>query len=142
MPGLNDPDPIFWKADYKHYDESERVFIKEHCQFFNARYMYKDFARIWLEIKEIKIERVQEISEKSSIAEGIGAIYEKALFGEREFYRPDRALSQTARSCYEHLWDKINGNKFPFESNPWVWVIRFKVISKTGRPEQLGDRKR
>jgi hypothetical protein len=28
------------------------------------------------------------------------------------------------------LWDRINGKKNPWESNPWVWVCEFEKISK------------
>ena len=31
---------------------------------------------------------------------------------------------------YRSLWDSINDKKYPWESNPWVWVVEFKVEEK------------
>jgi len=75
-------------------------------------HMFKKDARIWLEITGIRVERVQEISEEDCFKEGI-----------------PKLKHQTAWFDFEELWDSINGKKYPWESNPWVWVIGFKVIT-------------
>lgn len=91
----------------------------------NSLFMPKKLARIFLEITNVRVERLQEISKHDSIAEGVESIYFKqGLFG-KELQRPDRTLAQTEQSCMEHLWVKING-KESWEANPWVWVIEFK----------------
>jgi len=40
------------------------------------------------------------------------------------------ALHPTAREAYRSLWDKINGDRANWASNPWVWVVTFKRIEK------------
>lgn len=83
-------------------------------------YMPKKFARIWLEITDIRVERVQDISEEDAQAEGcvndVRLISdEKAYYG---FYAQER---------FELLWDSVNAKLgHPWESNPWVWVIKFR----------------
>lgn len=41
-----------------------------------------------------------------------------------------------ARGIYAKLWDSINaGRGHPWASNPWVWVVVFKVLQFLGKPE-------
>lgn len=81
-------------------------------------------SRITLEITSIRVERLQEIKEEDAIAEGVaidrGHCYEVA--GHPVW------VHNTARTCFETLWDSINGKKYPWESNLWVWVIEFKRL--------------
>lgn len=102
-------------------------------------HMPKAAARIWLEITDIKVERVQSISEEDAKAEGIEKYGPFGKFkgsrhpggGMMQF----RAYSKAARA-FQDLWQDINGEE-SWNSNPWVWVIKFKVISTTGKPKTL-----
>ena len=76
-------------------------------------------SRITLEIVSLRVERVQEISEKDAGAEGIdlSEVLRRGIpVGERRPYA----------NVYRELWDSINGKKHPWSSNPFVWVIEFK----------------
>jgi len=80
-----------------------------------AIHMFRDFSRITLEITDIRVERVQEITEEDIRAEG--------------FY-PHPGWPEQMFDLY---WDKLNAKRgYSFESNPWVWVISFKVSNKCG----------
>jgi hypothetical protein len=68
-------------------------------------FMPLKFSRITLEIASEKIERVQSISQVDALKEG----------------------TQGKRS-YAALWDSINGKKYPWSENPWVWVIEFRKL--------------
>jgi hypothetical protein len=37
------------------------------------------------------------------------------------------------RLAYAELWDKINGKRAPWEKNPWVWVVDFRVVNAATR---------
>jgi hypothetical protein len=63
---------------------------------------------------EFMLEYMQDISDDDAIAEGI-------VIEETPFTEPMNA--------YASLWDKINGKKYPWSSNPWVWVISFERIN-------------
>lgn len=105
-------------------------------------------SRILLEITDIRVERLQDISEEDAIAEG--AIWtdngprawadQKKSFDElnpingwKEGWshtgetRPERCLI-SARGSYINLWGSINGNG-SWNANPWVWRIEFRRIS-------------
>ena len=75
----------------------------------------KKYARIWLEIKNIRVERLQDISVKDLYAEG--------------YPRPDSQYWDAARKWFHALWQSINGKKYPWESNPWVWVVEFRKLN-------------
>ena len=81
-----------------------------------AMFMPKPFARTWLEITDVRVQRVQDISEEDAIAEGV---YSWSEMG---------PLDICARPLFRSLWNSINGKKHPWVNNDWVWAITFKVL--------------
>jgi hypothetical protein len=73
-------------------------------------------SRITLEITNVRIEQVQSISERDAYLEGIPLV----ISNEDNYITP--------QSRYKDLWESINSKKYPWSSNPWVWVIEFKVV--------------
>ena len=84
-------------------------------------YMPKSLARLWLEVLQVRVERLQDISESDAQAEGVPQC-------------PAHWKTDTPyRKEYEREWDHINARRgYPWESNPWVWVIEFKVAKPIG----------
>lgn len=80
-----------------------------------AIHMPRIASRILLEITEVRVERLLDISEADALAEGCQPLAKN---------NPHR---QTYRAGYEALWEDINGPG-SWDANPWVWVISFKVI--------------
>lgn len=115
-------------------------------------HMPKAAARIWLEVTDIRVERLHDISPGDACDEGINYwnIDGEALEGgelqadfENYDWRDDPKYEDYHFPTYANpvssffsLWKKING-KESLESNPWVWVVSFKVLSKTGKPKGL-----
>ena len=95
-------------------------------------HMPKDASRIWLMIEEIRVERVQDISEEDAIAEGIQRIDQHGVEVWRR-YDDKNTVTMSPMISFWSLWSSINGEE-SWDSNPWVWVIKFRVLSKTGRP--------
>ena len=96
-----------------------------------AWFMPKWAARIWLECEEIRVERLQEITEDDARAEGI--IFEEAMefSGWRPTYNdPDGSNAwPNYKGAFNFLWDSLNKSRgYSFESNPFVWAISFKVL--------------
>ena len=82
-------------------------------------------SRITLEITGIRVESLQDITDGDVDKEGyiwneLGTI-EGISF-------PKSDTKSPAQRAYKSLWNKINGKKHSWESNPWVWVIEFKKI--------------
>ncbi len=85
-------------------------------------HMPKEAARIWLKVTNVRIERVEDITEEQAHAEG--------------FYRgwqhpdlPNSTPSETARQAFMWVWHKLYGIM-----NDYVWVIEFTRVEK---PEEL-----
>ena len=85
-----------------------------------ARFMPRWASRVTLEITEVRVQRLQEISSTDSIFEGIRIPDEKPV-GNAVFI---------PRDAYRELWDSINAKKHPWSSNPWVWVLTFKLLGE------------
>jgi len=91
----------------------------------SSMFMPRNASRILLEITEIRAERLQEIEKhpEDYKAEGYVPIMldNSAIDG-----KPFEASMDFA--WFEYLWDSLNGKKYPLASNPWVWVISFRLV--------------
>lgn len=88
-------------------------------------HMPKAACRIWLEITDIRVEGLQDISEEDAIAEGIWLDTTVLPNGYTLYGMPHW---NTAKECYSVLWEEINGPK-SWELNPYVWCLSFKRIA-------------
>jgi hypothetical protein len=93
-------------------------------------HMHRWQSRLTLEIKSIRVERLQDISEVDARAEGAcnrEAYIAAGKFGHRD---PNSSLITLPRTLFAGLWDSINAKRgFCWETNPWVWVIEFERIT-------------
>ena len=80
-------------------------------------HMPKDAARIFLKVTNVRVERLQDISEDEAIKEGAKA------------YGPNNCSGTSARIAFAEIWDKTT-TEHEWRTNPWVWVIEFEKISK------------
>lgn len=94
-------------------------------------------SRILLEIIDIRVERLQDISEADALKEGIRNYnFEMedspdTYVGYTHLQKDDgkSTLYKTPAIAFERLWDTLNAKKgYPWSSNPWVWVVEFKVV--------------
>lgn len=94
----------------------------------------KKHSRIWLQVEEIRVERLQDISQEDAIAEGITPYFDKMVSGTRYTYKQGMlSNSVTPKREFTKLWIEINGEE-SWDANPWVWVVKYKVLSITGKP--------
>ena len=91
----------------------------------SPRFMPRKYSRLTLKITDIRVERVQDISEHDAIAEGV-TLLQSCTSG----YLPlvDNINNAYIRG-YANLWNKINGVE-SWNQNPWVWAIKFDVIKQ------------
>lgn len=87
-------------------------------------------SRITLEITNVRVERLQDISADDVTAEGVGEAFSK--FKTFSVATDRQAWESATVRMFSHLWDKINGKKHPWASNPWVWVVEFKIVREVG----------
>lgn len=113
-------------------------------------HMPKSKARIWLQVEEVKVERLKDISEEGIIAEGVripvngigtnSVVFKLGVENSAFSFLPDRKegekynQSQLLHAFWAELWCELNG-RASWDMNPWVWAVKFNVISTTGKPQ-------
>lgn len=95
-------------------------------------------SRITLEITDVRVERLQDISEADAIAEGIDpprCPHCGYTWGDCRQHMDHRLCvgrePESAVAAYRALWGQINGPD-SWASNPWVWVVCFRRLDVIG----------
>lgn len=104
-------------------------------RWITGRFMPKAAARIWLEVTDIKCERLQSISHEDCIAEGILPLNMSAAQlaekGQRyfDYSKPKQHFVDGLDPfwSFNSLWCRINGGD-SWDANPWVFAYTFKQI--------------
>ncbi len=96
-------------------------------------HMHRADSRLTLEITDVRVQRLQEISEEDAEAEGI----ERNRWADGTWHPfdgwvdpttdPDDFPAQSAQEAYANLWDSIHGDG-SWAANPWVWAVSFKRV--------------
>jgi hypothetical protein len=80
-------------------------------------FMPREACRLRLEVTDVRVQRLQDISEEDAEDEGV---------------QPSE-MALSPRAAFERLWDSINAKRAPWDSNPWVWCVSFV---RSGSPLQ------
>lgn len=99
-------------------------------------HMPKWACRLFLKVKDIRVERLQDVSKKAAKAEGVKSVsrfYECYLCNNNGHVGAtamcEDGFFTSATDSFRTLWMSINGQQSWF-ANPWVWVIEFERIEK------------
>ena len=90
----------------------------------NARFMLKSFARYWVEIVDVKLERLLDITAEAAIAEGIE--YDDYWDRYWDYMAEDYSFKSPIDSYISEI-EMLHGKEIA-NSNPWLWVYKFKLI--------------
>lgn len=126
---------FLYKADGEKAQEHNNIWGCESGRWFPSIHMPKSAARIWLEITDISVERVQDITAEDARDEGIYREWDDTKHWYKN-YSTIASMLVMPRESFMTLWMSINGVE-SWEANPWVWVVSFRVLSKTGKPTNL-----
>lgn len=96
-------------------------------------HMPKEAARIWLKVTDVRVERLQKITEDGCIAEGI---YPSNCRGCNATFGcdacPDEGYNEV--DGFADLWNstikKSDLDRYSWDANPWAWVIGFERCEK------------
>lgn len=92
-------------------------------RYRHPRFMPRWASRITLEITDVRVQRLQDISREDIAAEGVFDINCKGS---------TIAEFDWETRHFRELWQSINGRRAPWESNPYVWAITFAAIKAIG----------
>ncbi len=88
-------------------------------------HMPKEAARIFLKVTDVRMERLQDITEEQAECEG-------GIDNRGFIHSPDNEYDNihTAKEHYIQIWnstvDKKEIDRYGWDANPWVWVIEFE----------------
>jgi hypothetical protein len=118
------PNKYAYKASpetWIYFSEEEKRLEKK---WRSPRFMPKAAARLWLEVKNVRVERLQEITEDDAVAEGCGKrcncnrIACESCYNTGWEYHPIQDFME--------LWDTLYAKRgHPWENNDWVFVYEF-----------------
>ena len=83
-------------------------------------HMPKEAARIWLKVTNVRVERLQEISAESALAEGAD-----------KYIHTNGGLDENMTiTSFIGIWNstikKSDINRYGWDASPWVWVVEFE----------------
>lgn len=100
-------------------------------------HMPKEAARIWLKVTDVRVERLQEITEEQACVEGTDP-WDEACYENNgwhpTFSDPDSGGDPNMIDGFHKLWNstikKSDLDRYGWDANPWVWVIEFERCKK------------
>jgi hypothetical protein len=109
--GCPDDNGVLYRATDPGWDDEETG-----LRWRPSIFMPRRASRITLEITDVRVQRLQEISEEDAQAEGaVGAL--------------DQSVGNNwcASQAFAALWESINGPD-SWDANPWVWAVTFRNL--------------
>lgn len=111
------------KADFEYY--KDKLIQGEKVKWKSSIHMPKEACRLFLQIKSIRVEMLNDITEGDACLEGV----ELMDTNRYKDYIDKHNSVISSRISFATLWQSINGEE-SWNSNPWVWVIEFERIEK------------
>lgn len=105
-------------ADLPTFKESSKLI------YHPSIHMPKEAARIWLNVTDVRVERLQEISAESALAGGTD-----------KYIHTNGGLDENMTiTSFIGIWNstikKSDIDRYGWDANPWVWVIEFERCEK------------
>ena len=105
-------------------------------------HMPKEAARIWLKVTDVRVERLQEITEEQACMEGTDP-WDEACYENNGWHPtlsdPDSGGDPNMIDGFHKLWNstikKSDLDYYGWSANPWVWVIEFERCER-GRVDE------
>jgi len=91
--------------------------IPDFCKLMSPLFMPEWAARYFIEITDVRAERLQEINRNR---------HDEVLKEGYPFGYDVTQLNEHPINTFARYWNSINKD-YPFESNPWVWVYTFRL---------------
>lgn len=125
-----------WKKapnGYYYYESWQRNDIADITKWKPSIHMPKEAARIWLKVMNVRVERLQEITDEQAKREGIQ--YDECPTGFTWKQETDMHNCYTTQiGAMQALWNstikKSDLDRYGWDASPWVWVIEFERCEK------------
>lgn len=136
-----------WKKapnGYYYYEDWQRNDIADVTKWKPSIHMPKDAARIWLKVTDVRVERLQDITEDGAWQEGTDC-WDEACYADNgwhpTFEDPDSGGNCDIIAGFRKLWNstikKSDLDRNGWDASPWVWVIEFERCEKPEEKSQF-----
>ena len=121
-----------WKEapkGYYYYEDWQKDDIADVTKWKPSIHMPKEAARIWLKVTDVRVERLQDVTEDGAKAEG-------AIDNRGFIHSPENEYDRiyTAREHFIKIWNstikKSDLDRYGWDANPYVFVIEFERCEK------------
>ena len=128
---------IFW------YKADDKLWMSKDLLWKPSIHMPKKAARIWLKVTDVRVERLQEITEEQACMEGTDP-WDEACYENNGWHPtlsdPDSGGEPNMIDGFHKLWNstikKSDLDYYGWSANPWVWVIEFERCERGGVDER------
>ena len=131
--------PISLNSDKQYVFRADKIaeggFKNDSHIWHPSIHMPKEAARIWLQVTDVWVERLQDITPKDAENEGVGNLfYEDIGYSGKDYGTEIDSEYGIAKEQFAWLWDstikKADLDCYGWNANPWVWVIEFERCEK------------
>ena len=137
-----DGEKYFYKADKNTSREEKHLLDYDDARWHPSIHMPEEAARIWLKVTDVRVERLQDITEEQACMEGTNP-WDEACYENNgwrpTFSDPDSGGEPNMVDGFHKLWNstikKSDIDRYGWNANPYVFVIEFKRCDK---PESEG----
>ena len=133
------------------YDTFVHKWFSYNGEWKPSLFMPKEAARIWLKVTDVRVERLQDITEDGAEAEGMPDSLDypvdkaycplckgEGIIGTVDVHSlghmdVDCPYCDSYRKRFENLWNSIKQkslDRYGWDASPWVWVIEFERCEK------------
>lgn len=128
-----------YRADYSDTEKFYRGGKEIEMKWHPSIHMPKEAARIWLKVTDVRVERLQEITEEQACMEGTDP-WDEACYENNGWHPtlsdPDSGGDPNMIDGFHKLWNstikKSDIDRYGWDANPWVWVIEFERCERGG----------
>lgn len=116
-----------WKKapnGYYYYEDWQKDDIADVTKWHPSIHMPKEATRIWLKVTDVRVERLQEITAESALAEGT----DKYIHLNGKF--DENAILTSFMGIWNSTIKNSDLDRYGWNANPWVWVIEFEQCEK------------
>lgn len=131
--------PMHWEADDVEFG-NEVTLKTEDYKWRPSIHMPKEYARIFIQVTSVRVERLQDITNEDALREGCDGVpcdcHNTYIAGGTLCCADcmNTGWKEPPVLGFGILWDStIKPSNLPtcgWDANPWVWVIKFERISK------------
>lgn len=127
---------------FTHWVDGETGEHKDYMPWKPSIHMPKEAARIWLRVTDVRVERLQDITEEQSKREGISeqeiikawnSIYKhkcNTLHHLKQLFGTDNHFIYVFKNLFNSTIKKQDFYKYSWQTNPWVWVYEFERVEE------------